>query len=133
MSRSPRKSLKELIAEDVVAALPPATETPVLTSPPEPMPAPAEAVPAAVTITEQAVPVVSLPGRAEPVRKAGKGTIRQRAKQLSVYLEDPVYEQLREIAFHERVKMHQLILEGIDLMLRKKGSPSIKELMKKAG
>jgi predicted DNA-binding ribbon-helix-helix protein len=58
--------------------------------------------------------------------------LRARTKQLSLYLEEPVYEELRNLAFSERVKMHQLIVEGVDLMLRKRGHPSIKDLMKKA-
>jgi hypothetical protein len=58
--------------------------------------------------------------------------LRARTKQLSLYLEEPVYEELRNLAFSERVKMHQLIVEGVDLMLRRRGHPSIKDLMKKA-
>ncbi|MGP0092313.1 MAG: hypothetical protein ACLPKB_20485 [Xanthobacteraceae bacterium] len=64
---------------------------------------------------------------------AGQGTLKERTRQCSLYLELPVYEQLREIAFHERVHMHELFIEGIDLLLRKRGAPPIKELMKKAG
>jgi hypothetical protein len=66
----------------------------------------------------------------EPV---GQGTLKQRARQMSLYLEAPVYEQLREIAHHERTKIHPLILEAIDLLLKKRGSPSIKQLMQKTG
>jgi hypothetical protein len=40
---------------------------------------------------------------------------------------------LRDIAHDERTKLHPLILEGIDLLLKKRGAPSIKELTKKAG
>lgn len=68
-----------------------------------------------------------------PAKPAGKGRLRDRSKQLSLYLEEPVYDQIREIAHAERKKMHQLIVEGIDLLLKKKGSPSISELLKKAG
>jgi predicted DNA-binding ribbon-helix-helix protein len=50
---------------------------------------------------------------------------------LSLYLELPVYDQLREIAHVERTKMHQLVVEGIDLLFRKRGQPPIRELMKK--
>lgn len=69
----------------------------------------------------------------KPAKPAGKGRLKDRTKQLSLYLEDPVYDQLREIAHAERKKMHQLIVESIDLLLKKKGSPSISELLKKAG
>ncbi len=49
----------------------------------------------------------------------------------SLYLPEPVYEALRRIAFEERVKIHDVVLEGIDLALRRRGYPSIEGL--KAG
>jgi len=49
----------------------------------------------------------------------------------SVYLPEAVYEALREIAFDERLKIHDLVLEGIDAALRRRGYPSIENL--KAG
>jgi len=49
----------------------------------------------------------------------------------SLYLPEPVYEALRKIAFDERVKIHDLVLEGIDLALRRRGYPSVESL--KAG
>jgi hypothetical protein len=49
----------------------------------------------------------------------------------SLYLPEPVYESLRKIAFDERVKIHDLVLEGIDLALRRPGYPSVENL--KAG
>jgi len=39
----------------------------------------------------------------------------------SVYLPEAVYEALRLAAFKERRKIHDLVLEGIDLALRKRG------------
>jgi hypothetical protein len=61
----------------------------------------------------------------------GKGdTLKDRAQQMSIYLERPVYEKVREIGYFERIKLHALILEGVDLVLKKRGT-SIKELMKK--
>jgi hypothetical protein len=76
--------------------------------------------------------VVTLkPLRAAPV--AGKGTLKERAHQLSVYLETPVYNALREVAHAEHAKLHALVLEGIDLVLRKRGQPSIRQLMKASG
>ena len=41
----------------------------------------------------------------------------------SVYIPRPAHERLREIAFHERVKMHDLIMEGLDLVIEKRGHP----------
>jgi hypothetical protein len=49
----------------------------------------------------------------------------------SLYLPEPVYEALRKIAFEERVKIHDLVLEGIDAALRRRGYPSVESL--KAG
>ena len=49
----------------------------------------------------------------------------------SLYLPEPVYEALRKIAFDERVKIHDVVLEGIDAALRRRGYPSVERL--KAG
>jgi hypothetical protein len=49
----------------------------------------------------------------------------------SLYLPEPVYEALRKIAFDERIKIHDLVLEGIDAALRRRGYPSVENL--KAG
>jgi hypothetical protein len=43
-------------------------------------------------------------------------------------LPEPVYESLRKIAFDERLKIHDVVLEGIDLALRRRGYPSVKNL-----
>ncbi len=49
----------------------------------------------------------------------------------SLYLPGPVYEALRTIAFEERLKIHDVVLEGIDLALRRRGYPPVESL--KAG
>jgi hypothetical protein len=49
----------------------------------------------------------------------------------SLYLPEPVYEALREAAFKERCKIHDVVMEGIGLALRKRGYLSIDDL--KAG
>ena len=46
----------------------------------------------------------------------------------SLYLPEPVYEALRETAFKERCKIHDLVIQGVDLALRKRGYPSIDDL-----
>jgi hypothetical protein len=46
----------------------------------------------------------------------------------SIYLPEAVYEALRETAFHERCKIHDIIMQGIDLALRKRGYPSVDDL-----
>jgi hypothetical protein len=54
--------------------------------------------------------------------------LKERAKQMSVYLEPAVHDQLRDIAHAERKKMHALMLEGLDLLFKKRGASSIKQL-----
>jgi hypothetical protein len=49
----------------------------------------------------------------------------------SLYLPEAVHEALRETAFKERCKIHDIIMQGIDAALRKRGYPSIDDL--KAG
>jgi hypothetical protein len=46
----------------------------------------------------------------------------------SLYLPEPVYEALRRIAFEERLKIHDVVLEGIDEVLRRRGYPSVEAL-----
>jgi hypothetical protein len=45
-----------------------------------------------------------------------------------VYLPEAVYEALREAAFMERVKIHDIVLEGIGTALKRRGYPSIEEM-----
>lgn len=59
-----------------------------------------------------------------------RGTLKERAKQLSVYLEPPVHDQLRDIAYTERTKIHQLMLESLDLLFKARGALSIDQLSK---
>lgn len=129
MSKPPRVPLNSLITGEVAPR--PAAPAPVQAATPEPLPAPRPQVEPAAAAERTVV------RHLEPVRsrkaEAGQGTLRSRAKQLSLYLEVPVYDQLRDIAHSERCKMHQLVIEGIDLLLKKRGAPSIKELMKRAG
>jgi hypothetical protein len=42
----------------------------------------------------------------------------------SVYLPEALYEGLREAAFRERRKIHDIVLEGIEMALRKRGRRS---------
>jgi len=46
----------------------------------------------------------------------------------SLYLASPVYEALRKIAFEERLKIHDLVVEGIDAVLRRRGYPTVENL-----
>jgi hypothetical protein len=51
----------------------------------------------------------------------------------SVYLPQPVYRKLREIAFTTDQKIHDVIMEGIDAALRKYGHPGVAELKHDSG
>ena len=41
----------------------------------------------------------------------------------TVYLPHSVYEQLRQLAFDERLKMHDYLMQGLDLVFQNKGLP----------
>ena len=124
MSKPPKTDFKALIAGQLAPAVQPEPEAPPAV----------EETPVPVPVTPPREVVILKPRRPPTVQQpVGPGTLKQRAHQLSVYLEDPVYEKLRDIAFHERTKLHPLILEGIDMVLKKRGSPSIKELTKTVG
>jgi hypothetical protein len=49
----------------------------------------------------------------------------------TVYLPPAVHDQLRELAFAERTKMHSLIMEGLDAVFRDRGMKPIAELTRK--
>ena len=42
-----------------------------------------------------------------------------------------LHEALREAAFNERTKIHDIVLEAIEMALRKRGYPSIEDLKAK--
>jgi hypothetical protein len=69
--------------------------------------------------------------RIKAISAARTPTERSSIVHSSLYLPEPVYEALRKIAFDERVKIHDLVLEGIDAALRRRGYPSVESL--KAG
>jgi hypothetical protein len=47
----------------------------------------------------------------------------------SLCLPKPVYDALREAAFKDGCKIHDLVMQGIDLALRKGDHPSISQVM----
>jgi hypothetical protein len=49
----------------------------------------------------------------------------------SVYLHEAAYETLRRIAFDDRRKIHDLIMEGVGLVFRKRGYAPLDELKAK--
>jgi hypothetical protein len=71
--------------------------------------------------------------RPTPRHAGGTGAVRKQTERASIvhtslYLPEPVYEALRKIAFEERLKIHDVVLEGIDSALRRRGYPSIEGL-----
>jgi len=68
------------------------------------------------------------PNRIGAVSAARRQTERRSVIHTSLYLPEPVYEALRRIAFDERVKIHDVVLEGIDAALRRRGYPSVENL-----
>jgi hypothetical protein len=59
------------------------------------------------------------------------GLRRSEVVHTSLYLPGDVHEALRTAAFHERCKIHDIIMEGIGAALKKRGYPSVDDL--KAG
>ena len=74
----------------------------------------------------QTAEIVQLDRGAPPRR--GPATLKERARQMSVYLEPPVYDQLRDLAYAERTKMHAIMLEALDLLFKQRGARSIEQL-----
>jgi hypothetical protein len=61
-------------------------------------------------------------------RAAARGAAREPQKHFSVYLEAPVYDQLRGLAYAEQTRIHALVREAIDLLFHARGARSIGEL-----
>ena len=72
--------------------------------------------------------VVPFKGESARPPASGRGTLKERTKQLSVYLDPAVYDQLRDIAYTERTKIHPLMLEALDLLFSQRGGRSIRDL-----
>lgn len=70
---------------------------------------------------------VSAPA-ATPAPKASGRRARPEVVHTSVYLPREVHRRLREIAFTRDVKVHDVIMEGIDAALQKHGHPSAASL-----
>jgi hypothetical protein len=76
--------------------------------------------------------VVKRPRTLPSTSGASKGPAGRRPRpdivHSSLYLPEPVYEALRESAFKERCKIHDIIMQGIDAALKKRGYPPIDDL-----
>jgi hypothetical protein len=68
-------------------------------------------------------PRTRLPAEA-PVQARGRRP-RPDVVHSSLYLPEAVHDALREAAFKERRKIHDIVLEGIELVLKKRGYPSM--------
>jgi hypothetical protein len=75
------------------------------------------------TILSGVVTPVSPPEPEPPSARRKARTIQQ-----TVYLPLAVHDRLRELAFEERVKMHALLMEGLDLVFRARGLKPLSEL-----
>ena len=91
--------------------------------PPKRKPLSAALVPSAEPI---AATVVSEP--VSPVTSPKRTTTKARTVQQTVYLPPAVHDQLRKIAFDERVKMHDILIEGLNLAFARRGLPRTDEL-----
>jgi hypothetical protein len=111
MSKRPRTNFAALIHNDVASSVASTSE-----------PAERQPVPGLSLIETLPTPML-------PAAEKGRGTLKQRTRQHSMYLEIPIHDALREIAYSERTSMHALSLEGIDAVFKKRGLPSIKELL----
>ena len=63
------------------------------------------------------------PAASAPARPSGRQR-RPGIVHTSLYLPEGLYEGLRVAAFRERCKIHDIVLEGIELALRKRGRRS---------
>ncbi|NQY43995.1 MAG: hypothetical protein HRT87_11705 [Legionellales bacterium] len=66
----------------------------------------------------------------DPIKKESDKK-RPNVKQQTAYLPIDVYEQLRKLAFEERKKMHDYLLEGLDLVFKDRGLLSIQDIRNK--
>jgi len=71
-------------------------------------------------ISKEVLPVDSAPKTKAKAKKDIQHT--------TVYVPKAVYEQWRELAFTERKKMHDYLLEGLDRVFQNRGLKSIEEL-----
>jgi hypothetical protein len=54
-----------------------------------------------------------------------------RIRGLQRYLPEAAHEALRQVAFDERRKIHNLLIEGVELALKKRGYPALADMKTK--
>lgn len=72
-------------------------------------------------------PAAEIPAEPVPAKRTTSST-RGKTVQQTVYLAPAVHEQLRKIAFDERVKMHDILMEGLNLAFERRGLPRTTDL-----
>jgi len=70
-------------------------------------------------------------GKESAAAKPASRWTRADIKHTSVYLPEAAYEALRQVAFDERRKIHDLLVEGVDLALKKRGYPALADMKAK--
>jgi hypothetical protein len=70
-------------------------------------------------------------GKEGPAAKPAGRWTRPDIKHTSVYLPEAAYEALRRVAFDERRKIHDLLMEGVELALKKRGYPALADMKAK--
>lgn len=68
---------------------------------------------------------------ASPIEKSQKETTAEEKKEIvksTVYVPAAVYDQWRELAFTERKKMHDYLIEGLNRVFKDRGLKPIEEL-----
>jgi len=89
---------------------------------------------AALTSSEIPAEVPTAAPANEPmpaVKPAKQPTTKARTVQQTVYLPPRVYDHLRKVAFDERVKMHDILMEGLSLAFERRGLPTVEVLSDK--
>lgn len=83
-----------------------------------------------LTLSDAGLAPSGQPAPAEPAPTAKPPSRRARPEVVhtSVYLPREVHRRLREIAFTRDVKVHDVIMEGIDAALQKHGHPSVEAI-----
>lgn len=72
----------------------------------------------------------SEPEPAPAPKPATKPKARPEVQHTSIYVPKAAYRKIREIALTEDRKPHDIIMEGVDLVLAKYGFPSLAEFKK---
>ena len=62
------------------------------------------------------------------ISKSNPAKANKKIAKTTVYVPQEVYEQWRELAFTERKKMHDYLLEGLDMVFHNRGLKSIEDL-----